>query len=185
MADQEQAFEEVAGFIRANEVGRRAFIETPFGRRLIAYADLTASGRYLHFVESWIRQVRPYYANTHTAVSSTGRILTELRESARGVVHRTVNAGEQDVVLFCGSGATAAAQRGSPPASPARADAGRRHRRYRSVRATTSPAHPDSGHDAQLRRAFSPLAETSCRMNQRHRPVGAESRVSTNEATSR
>jgi selenocysteine lyase/cysteine desulfurase len=101
-------FDEVAAFLRQNEIGRRASIETPFGRRLLMYADLTATGRYLHFVEAWIRRVRPFYANTHTAVSSTGRIMTELREGARAVVARGVHAGPDDVVLFVGSGATAA-----------------------------------------------------------------------------
>lgn len=93
--------------IRQHEVGRRAHIDTPFGRRLVCYADLTATGRYLHFIEAWIRRVRPYYANTHTAVSSTGRIMTELREEARRVVRRAVNAGPGDEVLFVGPGATA------------------------------------------------------------------------------
>lgn len=103
-----KTFDEVAGFIRQNEVGRRAYIDTPFGRRLLFYADLTATGRYLHFVEAWIRRVRPFYANTHTAISSTGRIMTELREEARRVIHRAVHAGPQDVLLFAGSGATTA-----------------------------------------------------------------------------
>ncbi len=101
-------FAEVAEFIRNHEVGRRACIETPFGRRLICYADLTASGRYLHFVEGWIRRVRPFYANTHTAVSSTGRIMGSLREKARQLIHRSVGAGPDDQVLFVGAGATAA-----------------------------------------------------------------------------
>jgi selenocysteine lyase/cysteine desulfurase len=103
-----RSFAEAAAFIRQHEVGRRAWLDTPFGRRLLCYADLTATGRYLHFVEAWIRRLRPYYANTHTAVSTTGRILTQLREEARAVVHRAVRAGPDDVVLFCGSGATAA-----------------------------------------------------------------------------
>lgn len=72
------------------------------------YADLTATGRYLHFVERWIQRIRPFYANTHTAVSSTGRITTALREKAREVVARSVRAGDDDVVMFTGSGATAA-----------------------------------------------------------------------------
>lgn len=103
-----KSFEEVARFIRVNEVGRRASLDTPFGRRLVCYADLTATGRYLHFVEAWIRRVRPFYANTHTAVSSTGRIVTNLREKAREVVHQSVGAGPDDIVLFTGAGATAA-----------------------------------------------------------------------------
>ena len=103
-----QPFAEVAAFLRVNEVGRRAYIDTPFGRRLLAYADLTATGRYLHFVEAWIRRVRPFYANTHTAVSSTGRIVSALREKARDVVACSVGAGDDDVVLFTGPGATSA-----------------------------------------------------------------------------
>jgi selenocysteine lyase/cysteine desulfurase len=103
-----RTFAEVASFIRQNEVGRRASLETPFGRRLLCYADLTATGRYLHFVEAWVRRVRPFYANTHTAVSTTGRLTGELREEARKVIRRAVNAGPDDVVLFVGSGATAA-----------------------------------------------------------------------------
>jgi selenocysteine lyase/cysteine desulfurase len=103
-----ESFEEVARFFRQNEVGRRARIETPYGRRLLCYGDLTATGRYLHFVEAWVRQLRPYYANTHTAISSTGRLMTDLREEARRVIERSVNAAADDVVLFVGSGATAA-----------------------------------------------------------------------------
>jgi selenocysteine lyase/cysteine desulfurase len=99
---------DVLGFLRQNEVGRRACVDTPFGRRLLTYADLTASGRYLHFVEAWIRRVRPFYANTHTNVSTTGRIMTGLREEARMVVRRAVNANDEDVALFVGAGATAA-----------------------------------------------------------------------------
>jgi selenocysteine lyase/cysteine desulfurase len=103
-----KSFEEVAAFIRANEVGRRVYIETPFGRRLVCYADLTATGRYLHFIEAWIRRVRPFYANTHTAVSSTGRMMTSLREKARQVIHRAVGADPDDEVFFTGAGATCA-----------------------------------------------------------------------------
>lgn len=103
-----RSFEEVAAFIRQHEVGRRACVETPFGRRLMFYADLTATGRYLHFVERWVERIRPFYGNTHTAVSSTGRITTALREKAREVVARSVKASPDDVVLFTGAGATAA-----------------------------------------------------------------------------
>ncbi|HLL54234.1 MAG TPA: aminotransferase class V-fold PLP-dependent enzyme [Myxococcaceae bacterium] len=103
-----ESFETLASFIRQHEVGRRASIDTPYGRRLLCYGDLTATGRYLHFVEAWIRRVRPYYANSHTAISSTGRVMTELREEARRVIRRAVNAGPEDAVIFAGSGATSA-----------------------------------------------------------------------------
>jgi selenocysteine lyase/cysteine desulfurase len=107
-ATQTDRFTEVTRLIREQEVGRFASIETPFGRRLLSYADLTATGRYLRFVDRWMDQVRPFYANTHTEVSSTGRLVTGLRETARDVIHRAVNAGADDEVVFVGSGATAA-----------------------------------------------------------------------------
>ncbi len=103
-----ETFEEMASLVRRNELGRRTFIETPFGKRLLCYADLTATGRHLEFVECWIDRVRPLYANTHTAVSSTGRIMTHLREQARSIVSQSVHAGRDDVVLFVGAGATSA-----------------------------------------------------------------------------
>lgn len=101
-------FRQLAELVRQNEVGRRATIRTPFGSRLVTYADLTATGRFLHFVEAWFRHVQPFYANTHTGISSTGRMMTQLREQARTVIARAVNAGPEHVVVFVGSGATAA-----------------------------------------------------------------------------
>jgi len=101
-------FAETTRWIRQNEVGRHSRIETPFGQRLISYADLTATGRYLYFVDEWVRRTGVFYANTHTAVSSTGSLFTELRERARQIVRRSVRAADDDEVIFAGSGATAA-----------------------------------------------------------------------------
>ncbi len=101
-------FDEVAALLRSAEAGRRAFVATPFGRRLLTYADQTATGRSLDFVEAALAGVRPLYANTHTAISTTGRVMTTLREQARASIAAAVHAGPDDVVLFTGSGATAA-----------------------------------------------------------------------------
>ena len=101
-------FEEVAAWIRGAEVGRSTLVETPFGLRPLFYADLTASGRALAFVEARVARALPLYGNVHSALSSTGRATTALREEARRTIARAVNAGPDDVVLFVGSGATAA-----------------------------------------------------------------------------
>ncbi len=101
-------FQELAARFRDAECGRGARIPTPFGPRLLHPADGTATGHHLDFVERWVDALRPLYANTHTAVSTTGRVMNGLREQARAAIARSVNAGPEDVVLFTGSGATAA-----------------------------------------------------------------------------
>jgi len=95
--------------IRESVIGDRQPIETPFGHKPLVYADYTASGRALGFIEDIIReQVLPCYANTHTETSYTGARTTALREQARNEIRRAVNAGQDHKVIFCGAGATAA-----------------------------------------------------------------------------
>lgn len=95
--------------IRQSVIGEQYMIQTPFGERPLVYADYTASGRSLSFIENFIQQqVLPFYANTHTESSFTGAQTTALREQAREQIRRAVNANEEDAVIFCGPGATAA-----------------------------------------------------------------------------
>jgi len=92
--------------IRAAVIGNDAVIAGPFGRRPVVYADYTASGRALAFIEDYIRSVvLPLYANTHTESSGTGLQTSRFREEARAIVAKCVGANDRDhVVLFCGSG---------------------------------------------------------------------------------
>lgn len=95
--------------IRNSVIGDRHPIKTPFGDKPLVYADYTASGRALTFIEDYIReQVLPFYANTHTETSFTGAQTTLLREQARAQIRSAVNGTEEDQVIFCGPGATAA-----------------------------------------------------------------------------
>lgn len=95
--------------LRQQIIGREAAIQTPYGSRPLVYCDHTASGRGLASIENVMTQeVLPYYANTHSEASHTGRHTGQLREWARQTIKEVINAGPDDVVIFCGSGATAA-----------------------------------------------------------------------------
>jgi selenocysteine lyase/cysteine desulfurase len=95
--------------IRTGIIGDDRAVEGPFGVRRVTYADYTASGRSLDFIEDFIRdEVMPLYANTHTETSTTGLQTTRFREDARRTILEAVHGGDKDVVIFCGSGATGA-----------------------------------------------------------------------------
>ena len=95
--------------IRASVIGAGVPITTSFGEKPLIYADYTASGRALTFIEDYIRdQVLPYYANTHTETSFTGAQTMAFREQAREEIRRAVNGSSDDQIIFSGPGATAA-----------------------------------------------------------------------------
>lgn len=99
-------------YIRDSVIGRDEVVDGPFGPKPVIYADYTASGRSLSFIEDYIRSVvLPLYANTHTESSGTGLQTSRFRDEARQIIAKCVGATHEHAILFCGSGSTAAIDR--------------------------------------------------------------------------
>lgn len=99
----------VLSWVQKNVIGRDAVIRTPWGVLPKRYFDYTASGLPFGPIEDLVRErVLPWMANTHTDASATGGYMTELYQKAHETAAREVNAAEDDVVIFTGSGATGA-----------------------------------------------------------------------------
>ncbi len=94
--------------LRAQTIGADAVVTTPFGRRPLLYADYTASGRQLAFIEEHLQRLAALYANAHTIDSLTGRTATRLLHDAEAAIKDALNAGPGGKVVCVGSGSTGA-----------------------------------------------------------------------------
>ncbi|MEE8338704.1 MAG: aminotransferase class V-fold PLP-dependent enzyme [Xanthomonadales bacterium] len=94
--------------LRSQVIGADATVATPFGDRLMVYADYTASGRCLVLVETYLQNLQRIYANTHTEDDISGRSMTQLLVQAERSIKQSVNAGPSGRIIAVGSGATGA-----------------------------------------------------------------------------
>ncbi|UPK69826.1 aminotransferase class V-fold PLP-dependent enzyme [Chitinophaga filiformis] len=107
--NRESRLEDYFSSYRMHIIGSQQHFESPFGVRRIIYADWTASGRCYGPIEDYIRrEILPFVGNTHTGTTVTGSSMSKAYEEAKRIIKKHVNAGSDDVLIFCGSGMTAA-----------------------------------------------------------------------------
>jgi selenocysteine lyase/cysteine desulfurase len=95
-------------YIRSQIIGNDLIFDTPFGERNMLYADFTASGRGVEFIEEKIQDIMRSYANTHTEDDYSGKYLTILFHKSLERIKELVNAGKSGKVISVGSGSTGA-----------------------------------------------------------------------------
>jgi selenocysteine lyase/cysteine desulfurase len=97
--------------VRHETIGQDTHIRTPFGSRRLTYADYTASGRGVGFIEEYMRGLLLHYGNTHTEDDATGMLTSARLHLAETEIKRLVNAGPAYRIIETGSGATGAVHR--------------------------------------------------------------------------
>jgi selenocysteine lyase/cysteine desulfurase len=95
-------------FLKNEIIGNDTFFKTPYGERLITYADYTASGRTLGFIERYLISIQKFYANTHTEDSFTGKTMSALLHKAESIIKKCVGANQNNYLIPVGTGSTGA-----------------------------------------------------------------------------
>lgn len=109
MITQSKTLEQYFEKFRKKIIGENQYFNSPDGEKKIVYADWTASGRCYSPIEECIqKEIMPYLANTHTETSVTGTLMTKAYEQSKRIVKKHVNANDEDVLIFTGSGMTGA-----------------------------------------------------------------------------
>ena len=105
MPDAEKYFNR----FRRNIIGIDKKIKTSHGVKKIVYADWIASGRlYSPIEKKMMEDIGPLVGNTHSESSATGVAMTTAYHHAQKIVKKHVNANEDDLLIFTGTGMTSA-----------------------------------------------------------------------------
>lgn len=94
--------------LRNELIGKEYKFDTPYGERKLTYADFTASGKALNFIEKYLLNIQKCYANTHTEDDMTGEVMTNILHKSEKIIKKQLNAEENCFIIPAGNGATGA-----------------------------------------------------------------------------
>ncbi len=94
---------------RKHIIGIDTEVKTPYGTKKIIYADWIASGRLYRPIEKkLLDDIGPMIGNTHSESTSTGKAMTDAYHMSQKIVKHHVNANDDDILIFTGTGMTSA-----------------------------------------------------------------------------
>lgn len=95
--------------VRQGIIGNNHYIDGPYGKKKLLYADWTASGRLYGPIEEKVtNEFGPFVANTHTESNTTGAFMTKAYREAIQTIKNHVGANEEDIFIASGTGVTGA-----------------------------------------------------------------------------
>lgn len=94
--------------LRNQLIGNNKVIQTQYGKRLVTYADYTASGRTVSFIEKYLLNIQESYANSHTEDSYTGKTMTTFVHDAEQRIKALLGATSDNYIIPVGTGSTGA-----------------------------------------------------------------------------
>ena len=94
--------------LRDETLGKNYMFHTPYGERVLTYADYTASGKSLKFIEKYLLEIQKCYANTHTEDDMTGAVMTNILHKSEKIIKKQLNADKNCFIIPSGTGATGA-----------------------------------------------------------------------------
>ncbi|MDF2677741.1 MAG: aminotransferase class V-fold PLP-dependent enzyme, partial [Bacillota bacterium] len=94
--------------LRNELIGKEYKFDTPYGERKLTYADFTASGKALNFIEKYLLDIQKCYSNTHTEDDMTGEVMTNILHKSEKNIKKQLNAEENCFIIPAGNGATGA-----------------------------------------------------------------------------
>lgn len=98
-------------YLRDETVGYGSSMKGPYGKRKVTYADFTASGKQLRFIENYLAKISESYGSTHMNQTYTSRLTSDLYDHAKKLILSAVGADDDYCVIPSGTGATAAITR--------------------------------------------------------------------------
>jgi len=99
--------EEYFSLFRNSTIGAETTFVSAYGEQKLVYADWIASGRLYEPIEKRISfEIGQMVGNTHSESSQTGIAMTDAYHEAQKIIKNHVNANDDDLILFVGSGMT-------------------------------------------------------------------------------